>query len=47
LDSCHAGNCWEKNIYGIHQYTLTRRRKVRGKNCWEGWEMAGAELLLL
>ena len=21
----------EKNIYGIHQYTLTRRRKVRGK----------------
>jgi hypothetical protein len=21
----------EKNIYGIHQYTLTRRRKIRGK----------------
>jgi hypothetical protein len=21
----------EKSIYGIHQYTLTRRRKVRGK----------------
>jgi hypothetical protein len=21
----------EKNIYGIHQYTLTRRKKVRGK----------------
>jgi hypothetical protein len=21
----------EKNIYGIHQCTLTRRRKVRGK----------------
>jgi hypothetical protein len=21
----------EENIYGIHQYTLTRRRKVRGK----------------
>jgi hypothetical protein len=21
----------EKNIYGIHQYTLTRRRKIREK----------------
>jgi hypothetical protein len=22
----------EKNIYGIHQYTLTRRRKIRGNS---------------